>query len=49
MRSLDRWPWRPEILRLSVQDRLGSASSILGQWLASTTTTSDSRMRSRTL
>src|SRR5580692_6729647 len=48
MRSFERWPWRPLIRRLRLHERLGSASSILGQWLASTTTTSDSRMRSRT-
>jgi len=45
MRSFERCPWRPEILRLSVHERLGSASSIRWQWFASTTTTSDSRMR----
>jgi len=36
--ALERWPWRPLMRCLVDHGRLVSASSICGQWLASTTT-----------
>ena len=46
--SLDRWPCRPLIRCLSGQGAGVSACRRRGQWLASTTTTSQSRRCSRT-